>query len=84
VTERIAIDLREGRFHRHGLIGWWNQDRLAESVALVLGAGALGNEIVKNLCLLGVGHIRIVDMDVVENSNLSRSTLFRESHEGMP
>lgn len=84
MTERIAIDLREGRFHRHGLIGWWNQDRLAESVALVLGAGALGNEIVKNLCLLGVGHIRIVDMDVVENSNLSRSTLFRESHEGMP
>jgi molybdopterin/thiamine biosynthesis adenylyltransferase len=81
---RLAIDLGEGRFHRHGLIPWWDQDRLARATALVLGAGALGNEIIKNLCLLGVGHIRIVDLDVVENSNLSRSPLFRERHEGRP
>ena len=84
MTNRIAINLSEDRFHRHSLIPWWDQHRLASSTALVLGVGALGNEIIKNLCLLGVGRIRIVDLDVVENSNLSRSPLFRERHEGMP
>ena len=83
-SARISVSLSEGRFHRHGLIPWWDQARLSASTALVLGVGALGNEIVKNLCLLGVGKIRIVDLDVVENSNLSRSPLFRERHEGMP
>jgi adenylyltransferase/sulfurtransferase len=51
---------------------------------LVLGAGALGNELIKNLCMLGVGKVTIVDLDVVENSNLSRSPLFRSRHEGLP
>ena len=49
---------------------------------LVVGAGALGNEVVKNLALLGIGHLVIVDMDRVEMSNLSRSVLFREADEG--
>ncbi len=50
------------------------------------GAGnwsrALGNEIVKNLALLGVGNVLIVDMDRIENSNLSRSVLYRASDNG--
>ena len=82
--ERLKVETRQGRFHRHGLIEWWDQQRLAGATALVLGAGALGNEIIKNLCLLGFGRIRIVDLDTVENSNLSRSPLFRERHEGVP
>ncbi len=49
---------------------------------LVIGAGALGNEVVKNLALLGVGQLVIVDMDRIEKSNLCRSVLFRESDEG--
>jgi adenylyltransferase/sulfurtransferase len=49
---------------------------------LVVGAGALGNEIIKNLALLGVGHLLVADLDRVENSNLSRSVLFRESDNG--
>jgi adenylyltransferase/sulfurtransferase len=81
----VAADgASNGRFHRHGLIGWWDQDRLLSARALVLGVGALGNEVVKNLCMLGVGHILIVDLDDVENSNLSRSPLFRERDEGRP
>ena len=46
---------------------------------LVAGAGALGNEIIKNLSLIGVGSILIVDCDTVEASNLTRSILFSTS-----
>jgi adenylyltransferase/sulfurtransferase len=75
---------RNERFDRFKLIGWWDQSRLRAARVLVCGAGALGNEIVKNLCLLGVGHILIADMDHVENSNLSRSVLFREDDNHQP
>ena len=51
--------------------------RLAGARVLVVGAGALGNELVKNLVLLGVGRIDVVDMDVDRGSNLSRCSLFR-------
>jgi adenylyltransferase/sulfurtransferase len=70
------------RFGRFKLISWWDQDRLSRGRVLVVGAGALGNEIVKNLSLLGVGHLLIADMDRVENSNLSRSVLYREQDNG--
>ncbi|MFN8396664.1 MAG: ThiF family adenylyltransferase [Bacteroidia bacterium] len=44
---------------------------------LVVGAGALGNEVLKNLALLRVGHVVIMDFDRIEAHNLSRSVLFR-------
>jgi adenylyltransferase/sulfurtransferase len=72
----------EDRFDRFRLIGWWDQAKLSNAKVLVVGAGALGNEIVKNLALLGIGNILIADMDRVENSNLSRSVLFRQSDNG--
>jgi adenylyltransferase/sulfurtransferase len=75
---------RDDRFHRLKLIGWWDQRRLARAKVLVVGAGALGNEIVKNLALLGVGHVVIADLDCIENSNLSRSPLYRPTDEGKP
>jgi adenylyltransferase/sulfurtransferase len=43
---------------------------------LVVGAGALGNEVIKNLALLGVGRLTILDRDRIEASNLTRSVLF--------
>jgi adenylyltransferase/sulfurtransferase len=72
----------EDRFARFKLIGWWDQARLGAARVLVAGAGALGNEIVKNLALLGVGHVLVADMDRVENSNLSRSVLYRQADNG--
>lgn len=80
-AEQISAD-RDDRFHRFGLIGWWDQKKLKAAKALVIGAGALGNEIVKNLALLGVGNLLIADMDRIENSNLSRSILYRASDNG--
>src|SRR3982751_4466047 len=72
----------EDRFHRFKLIGWWDQAKLSRAKVLVVGAGALGNEIVKNLALLGIGNIFIADKDRIENSNLSRSVLYREADAG--
>ncbi len=72
----------DGRFDRFEAIQWWDQQKLSNARILVVGAGALGNEIVKNLALLGAGRLFIADMDQVENSNLSRSILFRESDNG--
>jgi adenylyltransferase/sulfurtransferase len=45
--------------------------------AIVVGAGALGNEVVKALGLVGIGEVLVVDPDSVEPSNLTRSVLFR-------
>jgi molybdopterin/thiamine biosynthesis adenylyltransferase len=68
----------EDRFARFRLIGWWDQERLAQARVVVIGAGALGNEIVKDLAHLGVKNVFVADRDRIENSNLSRSILFRE------
>ncbi|MCH2160842.1 MAG: ThiF family adenylyltransferase [Phycisphaerales bacterium] len=81
--DRLHVDIdAEDRSHRLRLIPWWDAELLGSSTALVLGAGAIGNEIIKNLALIGIGNIRIVDLDFVELSNLSRSVLFRASDEG--
>jgi len=74
--------LSEGRYDRQELITWWDQNSLRSAQVLVVGAGALGNEVVKNLTLLGVGNITVVDMDTVSTSNLSRCVFFREGDEG--
>jgi adenylyltransferase/sulfurtransferase len=72
------------RYNRLRLIPWWRQDRLAAARVLVVGAGALGNEVLKNLALLGVGTTFVIDLDCVEPSNLSRSVLFRTEDGGRP
>jgi molybdopterin/thiamine biosynthesis adenylyltransferase len=72
-------DLRpDERFSRHEMVPGWSQRRLSESRVLVVGAGALGNEALKNLALLGVGELGIIDFDVIEPSNLSRCVLFQD------
>jgi molybdopterin/thiamine biosynthesis adenylyltransferase len=80
-----ALIIDDGdRYSRLRLISWWRQERLRAARVLVVGAGALGNEVVKNLALLGLGTIHVIDLDLVETSNLSRSVLFREGDGGQP
>jgi adenylyltransferase/sulfurtransferase len=83
-VQRLEVDVADtdGRYHRQELISWWDQDRLAGARVLIVGAGALGNELLKNIALLGVGKVLIIDMDRIENSNLSRCVLFRQHDEG--
>ena len=81
LADALVIDDQD-RYSRLRLISWWRQERLQAARVLVVGAGALGNEVVKNLALLGLGTIYLIDLDEVEPSNLSRSVLFRESDDG--
>ena len=81
-TDGVEIDLTsESPYHRQELITWWDQKALLSAKVLVVGAGALGNEIVKNLALVGVGNITIVDMDIIEHTNLARCVFFRRDDE---
>jgi molybdopterin/thiamine biosynthesis adenylyltransferase len=75
-------DTREDRFSRLRLIPWWDQSKISSCQLLVVGAGALGNEILKNAALLGFRKIVIVDLDRIEESNLSRTILYRPTDIG--
>jgi adenylyltransferase/sulfurtransferase len=72
----------EDRYERLAAIDWWDRAKVRQARAVVVGAGALGNEVVKSLALLGWGTIFIVDHDSVDLSNLTRSVFFRDSDVG--
>lgn len=78
----VITDPDTDRYHTFGYISWWQQEVVRNATVLVVGAGALGNEVLKNLALMGIGNILIADFDTIEDSNLSRSVLFRESDRG--
>src|SRR5437588_13101113 len=80
---RIAeADLREDRYSRLRLIPWWDQSKIVGCRLLVVGAGALGNEILKNAALLGFRKVIVVDLDRIAESNLSRTILYRSEDIG--
>lgn len=78
----VITDPDTDRYHTFGYISWWQQKIVQQATVLVVGAGALGNEVLKNLALMGIGQILIADFDTIEDSNLSRSVLFRGSDRG--
>jgi molybdopterin/thiamine biosynthesis adenylyltransferase len=72
----------EDKYSRLRLISWWDQEKITRCRLLVIGAGALGNEILKNAALLGFTKVVVVDMDRIEESNLSRAVMFRAGDVG--
>jgi adenylyltransferase/sulfurtransferase len=72
-------NLHKDRLGTFEFISWWEREKVQNAKVMVIGAGALGNEVLKNLALMGIGHIYIVDFDNIEAANLSRSVLFRET-----
>ena len=83
LPDGLTDEARHDRYHRQTLITWWDQARVARTRILVVGAGALGNEILKLLALIGSGDTLVYDPDLIERSNLSRSVLFRQADEGL-
>ncbi len=75
-------EVKEDRYSRFRLIPWWDQAKIANCRLLVVGAGALGNEILKNAALLGFRRVVVVDMDRIDESNLSRTILYRNDDIG--
>lgn len=66
----------DDRLDRSRRIQWLDIDAVVRARVLMVGAGALGNEVAKNLVLSGFRDIRIVDMDRIEGSNLNRCMFF--------
>ena len=64
------------QWDRQRRIRGWSQEAVENSKCAVLGAGALGNEVVKNLLQLGVRSISVVDYDKVVEANLNRCVFF--------
>ena len=74
VIDRDSIDT--DKFDRQKRIQGWDQNKIASAKVMVIGVGATGNEVVKNLVLSGVGTLYIIDFDFIESSNLNRCVLF--------
>jgi molybdopterin/thiamine biosynthesis adenylyltransferase len=75
-TPVVATRKGEDRFDRSKRIPWFDLERTSSAHVLIVGAGALGNEVVKNLVLSGVSRMTLVDMDRVVRSNLNRCVFF--------
>jgi molybdopterin/thiamine biosynthesis adenylyltransferase/rhodanese-related sulfurtransferase len=75
--QTLSVEQRD-RYKRHILlpeVGEAGQQQLLESKVLLLGAGGLGSPAALYLAAAGVGTLGIVDMDVVDASNLQRQIL---------
>jgi len=78
ITPAVLAPDQRTRYSRHILlpeIGEAGQQKLLESKVLLLGAGGLGSPAALYLAAAGVGTLGIVDMDVVDSSNLQRQIL---------
>ncbi len=78
ITPTTLTPEQRNRYHRHILlpeVGEEGQQKLLEAKVLLLGAGGLGSPAALYLAAAGVGTLGIVDMDVVDASNLQRQIL---------
>jgi molybdopterin/thiamine biosynthesis adenylyltransferase len=76
----MGID--DDAYDRQKRVDGWNQDAVSKARCLVVGAGALGNELVKNLLQFGVREITLVDYDEIVAANLNRCCFFTHADVG--
>ena len=80
VEECIAPgEVDTDRFDRARRINWLDMDSISKARVLMVGAGAIGNEVGKNLILSGFKDITVVDMDRIVHSNLARCLFFSDN-----
>ncbi len=85
VTPRALSSEQRGRYKRHLLlpeVGEEGQIKLLESKVLLLGAGGLGSPAALYLAAAGIGTLGIIDMDLVDESNLQRQILHNRDRIG--
>jgi adenylyltransferase/sulfurtransferase len=76
-----------GRYSRQEileLMGRSGQKRLQNSKVVVIGVGAIGSVAAELLARAGIGHLKVIDRDIIEINNLQRQLLFDESDIGKP
>jgi len=84
-AEEVAVTGSSRYDSQVAVFGHEMQEKLLDQKLFLVGAGAIGCEMLKNWALMGVGcgdngHVHITDMDRIEKSNLSRQFLFRNNH----
>src|SRR5438067_15833 len=77
MTAEVSLDRYSRQMRFYG-IGQEGQRRLVESHVTLCGCGALGTVLANALVRAGVGHLRLIDRDFIETSNLQRQVLFDE------
>ncbi|MFW9825594.1 MAG: ThiF family adenylyltransferase [Candidatus Thorarchaeota archaeon] len=83
-VEIIGYDsIDSDRYDRQKRINGWDQKKISNARIMVIGVGATGNELVKNLVMAGVGTLLLIDYDLIESSNLNRCILFNSEAANM-
>jgi molybdopterin/thiamine biosynthesis adenylyltransferase len=73
-----ADRLNEDKWDRTKRVGFLDIEKIQEAKVLMVGCGAIGNEVAKNLILEGFRNISIIDMDYIVRSNLNRCLFFTD------
>jgi molybdopterin/thiamine biosynthesis adenylyltransferase len=70
--------------NRQKIVKGWNQQAVSEAKVAVIGAGALGNEVMKLLLQMGVREVCLVDFDTIVPANLNRCVFFTQQDVNKP